>query len=512
MNLGMRVHQDVNVSQQLNLAPQLLQWLRLLHVPTTELSAMVRHELETNPALEAEECASESEFDDSAPDDGEFHEEPAAEQAVLDEKQEFLMELDAEWGEDWTGGQAARASGGASAEDQAKHSYLLDSAVSDVSLYCHLLDQLPLVGLSRDDYALAELVIGSLDWRGYLTLSAQELAALAETDAARVERALTRVQAMEPAGVGARDLRECLLLQMADREPDFLPRRVTEQYLDAAAREQFAEIGRALGATSSAVREAVGFLATLDPAPGERFARPPAQFVEADVAVVRDNGAWRVDLDESSVPRLRISASCRRLLEKKTLTESEAAYVRDKIRAATFLIQGIGQRQDTLKKVAEHIARFQSEYLDSARGELKPLTMAKLAAMIGVHETTVSRALANKHIRTPRGLFEMKHFFRSGYPCADGSYVTPDKVKELIADIVENEPAAAPHRDTDIVALLKKRGLQLARRTIAKYREEMNIPSSKERKKAAAATRRFPFAAGRDTIAMEAARSISAVA
>jgi len=472
MNLGMRVHQDVNVSQQLNLAPQLLQWLRLLHVPTTELSAMVRHELETNPALEAEECASESEFDDSAPDDGEFHEEPAAEQAVLDEKQEFLMELDAEWGEDWTGGQAARASGGASAEDQAKHSYLLDSAVSDVSLYCHLLDQLPLVGLSRDDYALAELVIGSLDWRGYLTLSAQELAALAETDAARVERALTRVQAMEPAGVGARDLRECLLLQMADREPDFLPRRVTEQYLDAAAREQFAEIG----------------------------------------PVVRDNGAWRVDLDESSVPRLRISASCRRLLEKKTLTESEAAYVRDKIRAATFLIQGIGQRQDTLKKVAEHIARFQSEYLDSARGELKPLTMAKLAAMIGVHETTVSRALANKHIRTPRGLFEMKHFFRSGYPCADGSYVTPDKVKELIADIVENEPAAAPHRDTDIVALLKKRGLQLARRTIAKYREEMNIPSSKERKKVAAATRRFPFAAGRDTIAMEAARSISAVA
>ncbi len=510
MNLGMRVHHDVNVSQQLNLAPQLLQWLRLLHVPTTELSAMVRHELETNPALEVEELSVESEFDDlsaAQENPAESHDEPALEQAVLDEKQDFLMQLDAEWGEDWTGGQTS----GNGSENQDKHSYLMDSAVSGVSLYRHLLDQLPLSGLNSADYSLAELAIGSLDRRGYLTLSAQDLASLAETDVARAERAIASVQAMEPAGVGARDLRECLLLQMADQAPDFLARQVTEKYLDAAARKQFAEIGSALGTTESEVIAAVGFIATLDPAPGERFARTPPQYVEADVAVARDNGAWRIDLDETSIPRLRISASCRRLLEKKTLTPEEAAYVRNKIRSATFLIQGIGQRQDTLRKVAEHIARFQSDYLASARGELKPLTMAKLAAMIGVHETTVSRALANKHIRTPRGLFEMKHFFRSGYACADGSYVTPDKIKELILDIVEAEPALTPHRDTDIVALLKERGLKLARRTIAKYREEMNIPSSKERKKtAAASTRQLPFPAVGDTLS--AARAISAVA
>ncbi len=482
MNLGMRIHQDVGVSQQLNLAPQLLHWLRLLHVPTTELSALVQHELETNPALEIEDRSAEaSAAEERTTGEHETCEERTAEQEAFDEKQDFLLQLDAEWGEDRSA--ACRSAGGE--DEQDRHRFLMDSAVAGVSLYRHLLDQLPLCGLDEADWPLAELAIGSLDERGYLSLSAEELARMGEADLARAEQAIACVQAMEPAGVGARDLRECLALQMADESPDFLPRRIAERFLDAVGRGQLAEIGRELSVTEAEVKEAVGHLTSLDPAPGERFSRTAPEYIEADVALMRENGAWRIELDDDALPRLRISASCRRLLEKPTLTPEEAAYVRAKIRAATFLIQGIGQRQETLRKVTEQIARFQNDYLSSEQGELKPLTMAKLAAMIGVHETTVSRALANKHIRTPRGLFEMKHFFRSGYACADGSFVTPDKVKSLIRDIVENEPPLAPHRDTDIVGMLKQRGLRLARRTVAKYREEMNIASSKERKKAA---------------------------
>ena len=483
MNLNLGFQHQVNVSQQLSLAPQLLQWLRILQIPTTELSQMVQRELKTNPALELE-----------GPD-GAAGTDPAAESEAADtereldlsderltEKYQALAELDTDWNSDSLAG--GRQSTAASEQDaQERYQYRFDTIASDESLREHLLRQLALTTLTESDLHLGELVVGSLDDRGYLATPLEELAELAGESVAALEKALSAVQAIAPPGVGARDLRECLLLQMRDEAEDFLPRMIVHDYLDALGRGQHREIAASLHVTEDDVLRALKFIRTLRPCPAEGFGASVVQYIEPDVTIRKHDCSYTIDVKDDRIPRLRLSSSCKRLLAKGALQPHELAYIRERLRSAAFLIQGITQRQQTLKRVTEQILLAQSDYLDKPDGRLKPLTMARVASIIGVHETTVSRALANKHIDTPRGLFEMRHFFRNGYRCADGSAFTPEAVKEMVATLIDSEDPRAPLRDVDISAALKKRGLTIARRTVAKYREEMAIPTSKERKR-----------------------------
>lgn len=485
MDIRLGLNQQTGLQQQLNLAPQLLQWLKLLQIPTAELSLHVSAELEKNPALEIdapESDRSAQETDDGAPTDLADTlrtEETSFSEDRLGEKYELLVDLDDAWHRD---DGAAMPESASADDDQEKHNFVVDSCKSETTLVAHLRAQLQCSDTSEDDRNLAEWIIGSLDNRGYLTASFEELATMASSSPARMEFVVRLVQRLGPPGVAARDLRECLLLQMSHFPAESLARRIVADHLDALASQSDAELARSLGVEVSDVAEARATIRTLQPVPSRDFDSVRTDYVIPDATIKVADGRCTVELTNQRIPRLRISASCRRLLEEKQLTPSEAAYVRDRIRAAAFLIQGIRQRDETLQKVIEQIAQFQHDYFVRPNGRLRPLTMARIAGILHVHETTVSRAIANKFAATPHGVHSLKVFFQPGYSCQDGSSITPDTVKTLVHEMIDKENPVCPLRDVDIAKMFARRGLRVARRTIAKYREEMSIASSKERK------------------------------
>ncbi len=478
MSMELGVFQSPGLSQQLNLAPQLLQWLRLLQVPTTELSTLVRHELETNPALELGDPGSNDASDLADAQEAEAGED-SLEKSDLEAKLNELSLLDADWRSDYFQSRSDQA--GSVQAEQEKHQFILDSAMADASLQEHLLRQLSACSLPAEQQALAELIVGSLDERGYLMTPLTELAELSDLPLVAAETVLARVQELDPAGVGSRDLRECLLLQLeaADR-PDDLPVVLVRDHLEALSQNP-KNLALQLSISEEDLFLAMEKIRALDPSPASSFSRRPVEYIEPDATIFRQDGAFVIELNDDSIPHLRLSAECRRMLEEKKLTAEDRAYIRRKIRHASFLIQGLSQRQDTLRRVIQEIVRVQGDFFRQSEGELQPLTMVKVAGLLGVHETTVSRAIANKYIRTPRGVFEMKHFFRAGYQCSDGSAVTPDSVKDTIAALIKQEDPSHPLTDLHIVDMLRKKGLRLARRTVAKYRDELNLASSKDR-------------------------------
>jgi RNA polymerase sigma-54 factor len=479
MNIGQTLYQGQKLSQQLNLAPQLLNWLQLLQAPTQELSTMVQHELETNPVLELADPVCDVDFDDydaSNTDleatDTDFNNEN------LDARLETLAEIDQEWRDDYM--ETRRTSQSVDDENE-KHQYMLDSLVHNDSLYTCLTKQLGLYELSEQKMQRAEQIIGTLDDRGYLTSSLVDLAEQAEASMEAMQAALDVVQSLTPAGVGARDLRECLMLQVEDRTS--VAFRLLNECFDLLTDHRVDDAADRLDVEPEDIMDALGEIHGLDPEPGLSICTEPTTYVEPDVFICEKDGELVAELNDDSMPHLRISPSCRALLEQKNLSEADMAYIRQKIRNGQFLIRGIHQRKETLLRVTREILRVQQEFFRDDAGEMVPLTMNKVAAIIGVHETTVSRAIANKYVSTGKGLMPMKTFFKSGYRCADGSALTPEKVKDLIDEMVCDESPANPMTDQQISEVLKEKGLKVARRTIAKYREEMDIPSSKERVK-----------------------------
>jgi RNA polymerase sigma-54 factor len=486
MQMNLNIGHELGVGQQLNLAPQLLQWLRILQMPTHELSLVVQKELQQNPAIEVDE-AQGSEADADEPGDDDAVEktclapeiETTFDDNQLSAKYELLADLDDEWRRD-TGTVANAAS--VEAEEE-KYQHVYDSIPSDQTLHPLLLNQLRVSCIPQAEVPAAELIIGSLDERGYLVESLADLSSHSGITVAALEAGLRHVQAMTPAGVGSRDLRECLLLQMEDDANPVvaLARRVVSDFLEALGRRQYSEIAAALNVTVDDIESALDHIRGLDPTPGRTAVPERTEYIAADVIVSKHDGDYVIELNDRQIPRLRISSSCRRLLDTDTLRSDEATYIRGRIRAANFMIQGIHQRHETLRRVAEQIVRSQREYLDDPSVGLKPLTMAKIAAIIGVHETTVSRTIANKYMKTPHGLLPMRGFFGVGYDCADGSALTPGSVKRLIVTIISEERTDQPMRDVDIAASLRRRGLKVARRTVAKYRRDAGLPSARER-------------------------------
>lgn len=495
-NLNVGFRNDVNVSQELRLAPQLLQWLNILQASSLDLNAMIRSELESNPALEVDGPMPDS-FATGSSVTTEAPAEPRQEaEGTRDESWERLAELDGEWRED----AASQMNAGNTRDDQEYRDHVNESITRETSLQDHLESQLRFMDVPEPDRDLCGLLIGSLDERGYLASPLAELAGIAGVAESGLEQALAIVQAMDPAGVGARDLRECLLLQARAIKADDLVQTLIDQHLQAVARRQYHDLAALLDVEEEDVRDAVEIIQTLNPAPGATFVRATTEYVEPDAVVTRSTQGFLVELTDQSIPRLRLSVSVRRLLEQENLSREELAYIRSKIRSATFLIQGISQRQDTLKKTVEQIVGNQQEFFSQPAGQLNALTMATVARLVGVHETTISRAIANKYLKTPRGLFPMRHFFQAGFRCADGSRMTPRKVQDLLIAIIKAEDPAAPIMDRDIVVAMGKQGLRVARRTVAKYREELGIPSSKDRQRKPARVTAAPVPAGSSAV------------
>jgi RNA polymerase sigma-54 factor len=460
--------QSQHLSQTQVLAPQLQQSLQILQVPMLELRNLIQEELESNPTLEMEEI--EPTIEDKK-----------AEQEEFQEEFDRLAKLDEEWRDYMSQSQSYN---GRSAEEEERRQFFFDSLVKEETLQQHLLEQVNSTDLSEDDHRLAEVIVGNIDDHGFLQASPEDIANSTGMDQAELQRVLEVVQTFHPVGVAARDLRECLLIQLKRLgKEQSLEYRIVDRHLDDLGKRRFPEIARRCGTTPEQVQRAANFIATLDPKPGQIFTSDPNNYVLPDVTVERIAGDWMISLNGEQIPHLRISNTYKDLMSQEKNGADVRDYIRDKIRSGKFLIKSIHQRQQTISNIAHQIVARQLEFLEYGPSGLKPMTMVQIADAVGVHETTVSRAISGKYMATPHGVFDMKYFFTPGYQTADGDSMSNTSVKGAIAELVKGEDTKCPLSDKEIVELLEKRGIPIARRTVAKYRNELNILPSNMRKK-----------------------------
>ena len=464
---GPGIHQFQNLSLSQVLAPQLQQSLQILQAPALELRNIVQQELQTNPVLEEEIDTFEAE--ERSKDDSEFQEEF-----------ERLAKLDEEW-RDYMAQNVSYSS--RNLEDEERRQFFFDSIASQETLQQHLWEQLNTSDVPEAQRKAAELIIGNIDDLGFLQTSLEDISNNTGHPLGELQEMLNLIQTFHPVGVGARDLRECLLIQLRrlGKEPS-LEYQIVDQHLEDLGRKRLPEVARRLGVTVEQVQRAANFISTLDPKPGQIFTPDPNSYVLPDVSVDKIGDEYTVSLNGDQVPHLRISKTYKDLMTTGTNGTDVRDYIREKIRSGKFLIKSIHQRQQTILNIANEIVKRQNEFLENGTAFLKPLTMAQIAETVGVHETTVSRAISGKYMATPQGVFEMKYFFTPGYQTAGGASLSNTSVKESISELVRNEDTRNPLSDKEIVEILSDRGIPIARRTVAKYRAELNILPSNLRK------------------------------
>ncbi len=446
------------------LAPQMQQSLAILQATAMELNQLVDQELAENPVLEEESheiSLEEQKLDRDS--------EEAADREI-----DELMKLDDDWREYAAQSHAATRAG---PEEEERRRHLMDSLVEVETLADHLLEQLHTADADDGVRELAETLIGNIDDDGLLVQNIEDMALESGLPFGKLQEALALVQSFHPPGVGAQDLRECLLIQLrrAGRAAS-LEYRVVDKHLDDLARRRFVQIARKLAVPVDQVGAAAAAIAKLEPKPGRPFQQGTNHYVAPDVRVERDGAGYVVSVTNDHVPHLRISNTYKDLVAGGGAGAAEAReYIRDKIRAGKFLIKAIHQRQDTVLRIAEQIVERQRDFLDRGVSHLHPMNMAQVAEAVGVHETTVSRAIAGKYIATPRGVFEMKYFFKPGYQTDGGEAMSNTSVKEEVAELVREEDPRKPLSDDNIVKALAGKGIDIARRTVAKYRDELGI-------------------------------------
>ena len=474
---GPGMQQTQNLALQQVLSPQLQQSLLILQTPLLELRNLVQQEMETNPVLE--------ELPDQPGADERGEAESSADDNFTNEFQK-LASLDEEW-RDYMAQSASYSADGArgSKEAQDKRQFLFDSIPVQETLQQNLVGQLNQSVLSASDRNAAELIIGNVDDNGFLQSTPEEMALNSGIPKEDFEKMLALIQSFYPPGVGARDLRECLLLQLQRQgKEDTLEYKIVSEHMEDLGRRRFPEIARRMGISVEEVQKAGDNIARLNPRPGQVFAAAPQNYVLPDVMVEKVDGEYQIVLNNEQIPHLRISNLYKDIIASGNAQSSDVKnYIRDKIRSGKFLIRSIHQRQQTILNIAQQIVSRQRDFLDHGPSHLKPMTMADVADTVGVHETTVSRAVSGKYMATPQGVFEMKYFFTSGYQTATGDSLSNISVKEAILDLVKHENGSAPLSDQEIVEILVERGIPIARRTVAKYRDELNILPSYMRRK-----------------------------
>ena len=466
---------ETRLSHKLVLTPSLQQAIKLLPMSTLELVDLLTQEVVENPMLE--EVPTEDLQTQEAANQTEKTEPPAPDK----DSKESWEDADYEYffGEYLDEGYRSRAPREIKELPPIENTLSTQSSLAD-----HLAWQLT---AGHDDPLVREIgsaIIGNLNDDGYLGATVDEIAAMGQWSQGEVERVLTVIHTFDPIGVAARDLQECLLLQIKHlglSNTDI--ETIVREHLKLLQNHQGLEIARRLGVSIDELKQQIEVIRQLDPKPGSRFNPTSSQYVMPDIYVVKVDDRYVAMLNEDGMPQLRISPVYRRLLDKKNANSDETrAYVKEKFRSALWLIKSVDQRQKTIHKVATSIISFQNEFLDRGIEFLRPLVLRDVADDIGMHESTVSRVVNNKYMHTPQGVFEMKFFFHSGISSAYGESVSSVTIKQRIRKIIEGENPKKPLSDSRIVLLLQDEGLVLARRTIAKYREEMRIPTSNRRK------------------------------
>ena len=477
MALHQKLGLSARLSQRLILTPSLQQAIKLLPLTTLELAEVLEQEVMENPLLEevpVEETKTSEEIAQEAQDT------PAAEREKADDP---LKEIEVErFFEDYfDDGGERRMRPTEVPEVPPIENTLTDS----LDLSDHLLWQLRMC--EETDQALllvAEAIVQNLDEDGLLRVELEDVAAMGPWPMETVERALTLVQSLDPPGVAARSLTECLRIQLRVLGLEGSPADVmVRDHIKQLQSHQYPEISRQMGLTPDEVSHHLEIIRGLSPRPGNRYSSKRSDYILPDVFVVKEGDEYKILLNDDGLPKLRISPTYKRMLDNKEPgSEETRAYVKDKLRSALWLLKSVDQRQRTIYKVAESIVRHQRAFLDHGVTHLRPLVLRDVASDIGMHESTVSRVVANKYMHTPRGVYEMRFFFHSGITSTMGEAVSSVSIKNRIKKLIEDEDAARPLSDSRIAEVLGAEGLPLARRTVAKYREELRLPPSNLRK------------------------------
>jgi RNA polymerase sigma-54 factor len=473
---------NLRLSQRLVMTPSLQQAIKLLQMSRLELQEVLNQEVVENPVLEEQDEVVEPE---AAAEAGRQTEDapPAPDPATppAEKERDSFEEIDFHsYFEDYLDS----AYNPRQYQEEPEEFSLENVLTRPEGLPEHLGWQLSMAEATPEVREIAAFLVGNIDEDGYLRVSREEI--LNEfSNEADVESAIALVRSLDPSGVGAFDLPDCLLLQLKALAIDNpLIETIIRDHWPAFLNRQFAPLAKTLNVGMSEIQAAFEIIKNLEPKPGRKYSSDRTIYVEPDVFVRKIGDEYVIQLSEDGLPKLRISAAYRRLLRSGNgAIGSEAAnYLKDKMRSAIWLIKSLDQRQRTIYKVAESIVRHQRSFLDHGIEHLRPLVLRDVANDIGMHESTVSRVVSNKYIHTPRGLFPMKYFFHSGIDSSTGDDVSSLSIKNKISRIVQDEDGRHPHSDARIMQKLRAEGIQIARRTVAKYREELRIPSSSQRK------------------------------
>lgn len=481
--------QTTQLKQELKINPRLYQAMDLLYMPLLDLQQHLKQELETNPFLELVEPEEEEEEEAAEA-------EPAAEEPKEEEPKDEI---------DWEEILLEGFDTGGRREEHEEKEYFEPVTAATRDLSDHLIDQIALLDLSPRELALAEEFVGNINDEGYLVCSVQEIVDGINNELARIaedsgrddggplplytveeaERMLSRIQDLEPPGVGARDLRECLMLQLRQAGLEqSVPFRLVRDCFDELINHRWSEISKRFAISQTEVQRAADEIAKLDPKPGLVYSSASDNYITPDLVVDKIDGRYHVFLNDANLPRLKLSRAYQEIArDKKKFDGENKEFISNKLNSANWMIQAIEQRRQTMLKVMNYIVDRQRDFFEKGVQYLKPLTLREVAEVINMHESTVSRVTNEKFVQTPRGVLPLKFFFSSGLSTAGGEDVSARGIKAQIQKLVEDEDPKRPLTDQAIVNILKDGGVQIARRTVAKYRDQLGVLSARMRKR-----------------------------
>lgn len=473
---------DVVQTQKLIMTPELRQAIAILQFSSLELSTYVEQQLQENPMLELKDDYENAGSEESLSESSSAENEIGGKEKEKEQDKE--NESDIDWQDYFQDNCDYGMSGSVAYRENNDYSY--ENYISNApNLIEHLMRQLGWSKISEQIRVVAEYIIGNLNDNGYLNYSIDEIAIQVDQTEEKVLEALKVVQTFDPPGIGARTLQECLLIQLHYLKlGDQLVCEVVENYLEELADGKYNRITQALGVSVQQIQQVGDLLKTLDPKPGRNFcSQNNNRYIVPDIILNKVDGEYEIITNDTIVPRLMINNTYRAVLGKSKGDTQTRKYVENKLNAAAWLIKSIEQRRMTLYKVTKCLVELQRDFLDHGVKHLKPLNLRTVADIIDMHESTVSRATSNKYIQTPQGVFEMKYFFSSGLSRFGGADVSSESIKKTLQEIVDREDAKVPLNDQQIADMFTTRGVKISRRTVAKYRDEMNIPPIRKRKR-----------------------------
>lgn len=470
----MALKQTINMKlqQRLALAPQLQIVIKLLHMTRAELEEELIAEIEKNPLLEDENLSMETE---EKSQENEEKEVSAVE--IMEEK----IDVEAYFSDYLETSQKYK---GISYEDYEGEGIIENLLTKPETLFEHLMWQIRMAPFNTIESKVAELIVGNLRPDGYLDESLEKIAKEAGCSLEVASNVLFHIQKMDPVGVGARNLKECLVAQLnVLKPPPLLAIEIVENYIEEIAESSIEEIAKKIGRPLEEVEEAIRIIKNLDPKPGLNFESLENFALIPDVFVEKNGDKYEVKLNDDGLPKLRLNRYYKMLLERGSIQDSKelTSFLKEKLRLALSFLKGVEERQKTIYNVATFLVEYQKDFLDKGPSFIKPLVLKDVAERVGVHESTVSRVVSNKYMLTPKGIIPMKSFFSTGIQTIEGRDISQERVKSMIRKLIDEEFKKKPLSDQQIASILKREGILLARRTVAKYREEMGIPPSSKR-------------------------------